>query len=55
MATVAVVPTKNAAATSANIAVTNGTISGSSLSNLSAEFTAPGQSITYSLHAYNAG
>ena len=56
-ATQAVVPTKNAAATSANIGVTNATITGRTLSNLSAAFTAPGQSITYetNLYVYNAG
>ena len=57
VATTSVVPTKNAAATSANITTTNATISGRSLTNLSAEFTAPGQSVTYetNLYVYNAG
>ena len=57
VATNSVVPTLNAAATSANINTTNATISGRTISNLSAEFTAPGQSVTYSgnLYVYNAG
>ena len=57
VATDSVVPAKNTAASEANISTTNGTISGRSLTNLSAEFTAPGQSVTYetNLYVYNAG
>ena len=57
VATNSIVPTLNAAAQAANINTTNAIIDGRTLSNLSAEFTESGQSITYSgnLYVYNAG
>ena len=57
ISTTSLQPTLNAAATSANISTTNTTLDGRTLSNLSAAFTAPGQSVTYSteLYVYSAG
>ena len=53
----AIVPTKNIIDV-ANFTATNATITGAdyrTLNNVSAAFTAPGQTVTYNLHVFNAG